>query len=242
MQSAMTVCFVTFSLGIFAQSGDNAKTLRRGLSRELWEVYQVSPADKKIKNGTYEVLTDSKDLLVKGQYKDGKKDGIWEYYSGGVPIQRYDFSSGQLVFNEPDSVSIVKSTYAVEAVTNEGDTVVPPYKIGGVNYGFFLLYDPRSLPPELKSMTSNVQMTYIFTISEEGKLLDWTVLYAGNAVSESAQKQSLYRLPADAYEFVAARVNGKPVRSKLTYVVPISVDHTTEKGPSNGNVTKNSVQ
>jgi hypothetical protein len=221
-----------------AQSSETPKTVRRSLSRDLWEVYQVSPANKKVKDGTYEVLNDSKVMLVKGQYKDGKKAGIWEYYSNGTVVQRYDFTRNEVVFDEPDPNSFVSSTYSVNAITDEKDTVTPPVKIGGANYGFFLLYDPRSIPSDVKATTSNVAMTYIFTISDAGKLLDWTVLYKGDSVAEERQRQDIHRLPDDAYEFVAASVNGKPVQSKLVYVVPINVNHTTEVGAGNGVATK----
>jgi hypothetical protein len=63
-------------------------------------------------------------------------------------------------------------------------------------------------------------------------------MYKGSNVAEAATKQNIYHLPEDAYTFIPAKVNGKPVRSKLTYVVPLSVDHTVEMGGTNGNATK----
>jgi hypothetical protein len=236
--SAFLLAFLAPSFLLFAQRTDEGKTIRKSLSRMLWEVYQVSPESKKVKDGTYEVLTDDKQLLVKGQYKDGKKVGIWEYYSSGNPVQRFDYNAGQLVYNADDQSTMVKSEYSLEAITDDHDTISPPYKIGGINYGFFLLYDPRDIPEDVKKVTSNVLMTYVLTISEEGKLVDWTVMYKGSNVAEAATKQNIYHLPEDAYTFIPAKVNGKPVRSKLTYVVPLSVDHTVEMGGTNGNATK----
>jgi hypothetical protein len=221
-----------------AQSAEAPKTVRRSLSRELYEVYQVSPQNKKVKDGTYEVVNETKEVLVKGQYKEGKKSGIWEYYSNGVVVQRFDFDKDQIVFEQNDPNSMVSSTYSVNAITDDKDTVVPPAKIGGANYGFFLLYDPRSIPADVKATSSNLSMTYVFTISDQGKLLDWTVMYKGDSVAESREKEDIHRLPEDAYEFTAASVNGKPVQSKLVYRVPLNVDHTTLVGAGNGVATK----
>lgn len=221
-----------------AQSAEAPKTVRRVLSRELYEIFQVSPQNKKVKDGTYEVVNDAKEVLVKGQYKDGKKAGIWEYYSNGVVVQRYNYDEAQIVFQQNDPNSMVTSTYSVNAITDDKDTVVPPAKIGGANYGFFLLYDPRSIPSDVKATSSNLSMTYVFTISDQGKLLDWTVMYKGDSVAESREKEDIHRLPEDAYEFTAASVNGKPVQSKLVYRVPLNVDHTTNIGAGNGVATK----
>lgn len=231
-------CILLVMLGSLPVLGQELTTIRKGVSRELWEVYQASSYHTKVKDGTYEVTTNQKETLVKGQFKDGKKVGVWEYLDAGVPIQRYDFSAGQLLYNATDSLSFVRSDYALEALTDEGDSIQPPYKIGGVNYGFFLLYEPRDMPEELKGMTANAQMTYVFTVSEEGKMLDWTVMYTGPSIHEITVKRSILHLPADAYEFVAAKVNGKPVKSKLSYTIPLRVDYRRVIGPSNGTATE----
>ncbi len=229
---------ILFALATMPVLGQELTTIRRGLSRELWEIYQASSYHVKVKDGTYEVTTNKKETLVKGQFKNGQKVGVWTYYDAGVPIQIYDFSAGKLLYNIPDSLTMVRSDYALEAVTDEGDTIQPPNKIGGANYGFLLLYEPRDMPEELKGMTASAQMTYVFTVTEEGKLQDWTVMYTGTSIHEIIVKKSILHLPADAYEFVAAKVNGKPVKSKLSYTVPLLVDHRGVIGTSNGVVTE----
>ncbi|TDW99132.1 hypothetical protein EDB95_0140 [Dinghuibacter silviterrae] len=218
------------------------RTIRRGVSRYLWEIYEADAYSHKDKDGLYSVETNKKEQLVKGHYKDNKKVGVWEYYDGGVLVQQYDFSKDTLLFDTTDVNTFVATQYSVEAITDETDTVLPPRKIGGVNYGFLLLFDPRDYPPDLKGISSDVKMTYMFTISETGKLLKWKVMYVGPTVQEIIQEREINHLPADAYEFTAARVNGKPVRSTIVYSVPITVDHRPGMGGSNGNVTRHSVQ
>jgi len=213
-------------------------TLRKGLSRELWEIYQVPVDRRKVKNGEYKVEDNQTKVLARGQYKDGKRVGVWEFYDEGATVQKYDYSDGKIVYNVPDTLTMVKTDYSVSVPVSDGDTVVPPTKIGGVNYGFYLLFDYKDIPPQIKGTTENVQMTYVFTISKEGKLLDWTVLFAGPNVQPMTINEPTGHLPDDAYAFSPAMVNGTPVKSKLSYVIPILVDHVNATGTSNGNVTK----
>ena len=53
------------------------QTNKKTLSRHLREVYNVVKTDWKIKDSTYSVINDAGLVVVKGNYVQGKKSGIW---------------------------------------------------------------------------------------------------------------------------------------------------------------------
>lgn len=228
----------TFTLLLLLAStttyGQDRVSQRKTLSRNLDEIYQVQVTARKVKDGPYEVRDEKEHVLVKGQYKAGKKDGIWTYYgSNGEVVQQYDFASQKLLSSSMDTTTIVHSDFQVNGA-DDNDKVTPPVKIGGVNYGFYLLYDFRDIPADVKGVTTkDERMTYVFTISAEGQLVGWTVMYGGKEVNDEMQKKSIKGLPLDAYEFVPATLNGKPVASKLTYWVSLDINHTEIPGTNN---------
>jgi hypothetical protein len=222
------------SLLTFFAVAQELKTEKKTLSRHLKEVYEVEKADKKIRNGSYVVLNDANRQLVRGTYKSDKKAGIWTYFNGaGDTVQRYDFGLDSLLLDVADSNSLIHSDFQIPQGAEDSDKVRPPYKIGGVEYGFYLLFDDRDIPAEVKSSSDQAQMTYILTISEKGELEGWTIVFAGKNINDIVIRKSLRGLPADAYEFAAATINGHRVRSKLTYWVPLNVNHVDVPGTNN---------
>lgn len=230
-----------FLLCIVTQvSAQDTKLIKRKLSSTLTEVYEVSKTDKKNKDGKYTVINDDKKVLVTGVYKKNKKDSIWTYYSaGGNVIQRYDFTNNQLVFDDNDAATIVRSNFFISADSTAKNKIEQPYKIGGLNYGFYLLYDQRSIPNEVLNETVAVQssMNYVFYLSPEGKLEKWDIVFTRGSDKENVINQSIKDLPADAYEFSPAKLNGKPVASKLIFNILLNVNQfNTPASGSNNNM------
>jgi hypothetical protein len=222
------------SMATCSVSAQETETEKKSVSRDLDEVYQVYLLHRKIKDGPYEVVDDHKNVLVKGAYKEGKKYGVWTYLnSRKETVQQYDFTNNKMVYNANDSATIVHTQYEILGGVDPRDTVVPPVKIGGVNYGFLLIYDDRDIPQEVKSASADELMTYVLTISEKGELLGWKVMFGGKIVNDISLKKSVKGLPADAYEFIPATVNGQPVKSQMSYWVALNVNHVDQQGTNN---------
>jgi len=223
MNSAIKFVCVFFIL-LLPLAGFAQKLKKRKVSTSLTESYNVSGDDKKTKQGPYVVMNEKDVVLVQGQYKDGVKDGTWTYFNeNGQIVQKYDFSYARLLYDARDTTSIVRTGFELRQKAAEGDTIQVPYKIGGSNYGFYLLYDRQDLPEEVTKQVKGMVMTYAFTISEDGKLEDWTINYTGPYYNKTI-KQSIKNLPDDAYEFSAAKLNGQPVGSKVYYAVSLDVN------------------
>ena len=166
--------------------------------------------------------------MVQGKFINNKKDSIWSYYNAlGNAIQQYDFTNNKLIIDLVDTTTIVRSKFQIIGVNDSTTKVEPPYKIGGVHYGFFLLYDERQVPSEARNETFRAKnkMIYTFHISETGKLTAWDIAINGESISnDKPVSQSIQTLPLDSYEFIAAKVNGKAVKSKLMLYVDLNVN------------------
>jgi hypothetical protein len=208
------------------------QTMKKTLSRHLREVYDVPKKDWKIKDGPYFVINDDGAKVVKGAYDNGKKSGIWSYMNaGGDVLQKYDFSHDSLLYSAVDSSSIVHTDFQLlELPANDSDKIQAPYKIGGSEYGFYLIFDDRDIPADVKSATSTASMTYVLTISAKGELESYTLLFSGSVILDKTVHRSTRGLPAEAMEFSPARINGVGVRSKLSYMIPLNVMHVDVPG------------
>jgi len=116
--------------------------------------------------------------------------------------------------------------------------IVPPHKIGGLNYGFYLIFNEKSLPSQVKQQQSDVMMEYVFSLSETGTLLSWHTVFTSRFYNDDIP-MSIKGLPADAYEFTPATIGGVPVKSKLIYQVPLFVNQARDKGTYNIPTQKN---
>jgi hypothetical protein len=212
------------------------QSVKKQLSLYLTEIFDVSKKDKKKKTGTYIVTNNDNKTLVIGQYKDNKKDSIWTYLSAnGDVIQQYDYTNSKKLSESKDVATAVGDSFQIIGSIKKSDIITPPYKIGGVNYGFYLLYSDRQLPKEIKTEKLNVQLnlTYIFTISAIGKLESWEIETTGDSsIATKKEEQSLSGLPEDAYTFIAAQINGKGVRSQLIYTIPLDLNVTQTRTPA----------
>ena len=66
------------------------------------ETYFVLKSDKSIKHGEYNKFSYKKTLLIKGSYKQGLKDSIWECYDfDGHTTLKIDYSKNELVYFNP---------------------------------------------------------------------------------------------------------------------------------------------
>lgn len=229
----LAICCILANSLVFAQE---PKLVSKKESASLRGLYTMSATNKKIKNGTCQITYEDNDkIMAVGAYVNNTKSGVWNYYGmNGRLVQKYDFNSKTLLMNKADSSSIIRSEYKLPGITiHPDDKVEPPIKIGGPTYGFYLLYDIRLIPMEVRNELGQIGavMKYVFTISEDGKLEGWDIVYKDDGTKDGGNKskQSIKGLPGDAYEFIAAKVNGKPVKSQLIYDVNLYVEENSSQ-------------
>lgn len=194
---------------------------------------------KKIKNGESFIVDLNNVELARGNYKNGIKDSIWNYFGKtGDLIQVYDYTNKKLIYNIIDRKTIVTEAYVVDTANIPNAKVVAPVKLGGVNYGFNLLYNERNLPTAVKQQTDKVLMEYVFYLSETGKVEKLSLNYSSTFYN-SENPQSIDSDLPDAYDFLPATLNGKPVKSKFIYQIILEVSQARDKAlyaiPTQGN-------
>lgn len=70
--------------------------------RETRETYYVLKSDKTIRHGEYKKFGFNNTVAVKGFYKSGIKDSIWECYNAeGQVVLKYNYSKSELILYKP---------------------------------------------------------------------------------------------------------------------------------------------
>ena len=184
---------------------------------------------KKVKNGECFVIDMNNAELARGVYKNGQKDSVWNYFNtAGDLIQVYDYTNKKLIYNAIDRKTIVTEGYIIDTSKYTNAKVVNPVKLGGVNYGFNLLYNERNLPTAVKQQTSKVLMEYVFALSETGKVESLSLNYASTFYN-TENPQSIDQDKPDAYDFLPATINGVPVKSKFVYQIIMEVSQARDR-------------
>lgn len=229
---------LTLSLALLHAFSQDHQTNKKTLSRHLREVYNVPKSNWKIKDGAYAVINDDNNVIVKGTYSSGHKTGIWSYFdNNGMLVQQYDYTRDSLLFQKKDSLSVVHDDFQIPQGVQDSAQLRPPYKIGGPEYGFYLLYDDRDIPQQVKGISGKAEMTYVLTIDEKGSLESYIVVFGGESFNDIVIRRSVKGLPAEALQYTAATIGGLPVRSKISYTIPLDINHVSVPG-SNYQVTK----
>lgn len=239
----MKYLYILLTSFLFSQYTVNAQTtkwIKNRISPNLVEnAEQIKMGGKKIKNGECFIVDLNNAELARGNYKEGKKDSIWNYFGKtGDLIQVYDYSNKKLLYNVVDRKTIVTEAYIIDTTAFKNTKIVAPVKLGGINYGFNLLYDERNLPTAVKQQTDKVLMEYVFSLSETGKVEKLSLNYTSTFYN-SENPQSIDSSIPDAYDFLPATINGKPVKSKFIYQIILEVSQARDKAlyaiPTQGN-------
>jgi len=225
-----------FILAVLVSQFANAQNTvwrKMRIAPTLVENYESDKANKKLKLGECFIVNSANSELARGKYKNGLKDSIWNYFSQNSDlIQVYDFTNKKLIYNIPDVSSIVKQRSVIDTTGYVKAKVVAPVKIGGLDYGFYLLYNQRNLPQGAKDQKEDILMEYIFDVSATGKLEDFNIKYTSTFYNAEF-KQSIKDLHGDAYEFIPASINGNPVKSKLVYQIMLYISQARDRGTYN---------
>lgn len=234
-QTVIAILF--FATSSFAQT---TKWIKDRVSVNLVQnAEHIKIGGKKVKNGESFIVDLNNAELARGNYKNGVKDSVWNYFGKtGDLIQVYDYTQKKLIYNILDRKTIVTEAYLVDTSNIQNAKVVAPVKLGGVNYGFNLLYNERNLPTAVKQQTDKVLMEYVFSLSETGKVEKLTLNYTSTFYN-SENPQSIDSDIPDAYDFLPATLNGKPVKSKFIYQIILEVSQARDKAlyaiPTQGN-------
>jgi TonB family protein len=208
------------------------------------EVYNVLSSDMTTREGLYE-LSRNNHVMLRGYYKSGAKDSVWEsypngnavlarrWYASGVkksiwefytakgdPEWQYDFTTGTATY----AIDAVKpadtATYYYMTGTGEwprGHLTIPPLRLN--SQGEWLRFLNRTLryPDEAIEKNEQGMATVAIIIDENGTPGNYVVLYG---VSPALDYEALRVVKLCDFDYLPAEKDGKKIKS--AYLQPIT--------------------
>ena len=170
------------------------------LKEKKGESYYVLKSDPKIKHGTYQ-YSKKKQLIEKGQYDNGKKIGVWEFYdSDGSLEQKYDYSANQLLFNKSDS-QFTNCKMIVEGKPTDKPEVAPVF-IGGFSRYKRLMMQNLKYPEEAKTKGLEGRETILVSLSKTGEITGLTIY---KAIDQTLDQEAIRLINELPHEWIPAK-------------------------------------
>jgi TonB family protein len=227
---------------LFAQETVFINTQRKGYNSHH-EEYYVLKSDRNVKHGPYKrIYTWGKQVTEEGNYKNGKKDGLWiEYgwdgksislkgnFANGVPIgvwefyragkltRKYDYDAGTMLFSDPPQIKRDTTLF----VYNGSDSVktkvdeAPEMVFGPSGWQQYL---NRSLKYPQDAIDNEKMGTVVigFVINTDGTASDFWIK---RSAYKSLDEEALRVVSQMEHKWIPAKVNGQPV--KVSFLQPI---------------------
>lgn len=135
------------------------------------EVFYVSKWDQTVKYGVYKRFSYNNKLLVKGFYKLGVKDGMWECYDfDGQLTLKYNYTNNKLVFHKSDDSDKNKKYTIVNGSTRLDTTLSrPPIFLGGDHLILSELVKNLRYPSMAAESGKSGVVYVVFTVDKLGK-------------------------------------------------------------------------
>jgi len=230
-------------LPAFAFAQKTKKVKIKNESAGTIEIFYVLKSDRSVRHGSYVKMNSRKnkietgfyklgerdsiwteyskwggDKIAAGQYTNEEKSGPWEFYdSKGKVIQRYDYTSKEVVFD----INFEDEEKLKYPQVNGTDTTwlqldQAPVYIGGDRAMFQHIASNIEYPPLARENNIQGRVVVSFEIDESGNAVNFKVEKGiGWGCDEAALKVVQY-LPA---KWSPAKLDGKPIRTR--YKIPI---------------------
>jgi hypothetical protein len=165
-------CFCC-AAGCFAQ---DTITKRNRLSDSVVAHFHVLKTNPEIKEGPYLVFLKRKTLLVRGNYKNGKKSGVWQFFDvRGRLNEKYNYDNKMFTYEAP-LYSSGDFSFLFDDSLKIGDRLTRPLKIGGVYYGFIPYLNIFKVPFDTFDIdTDAFEADIELLISPMGQLADYNI-------------------------------------------------------------------
>jgi len=182
------------------------------------EIYYVLKSDNSTKHGEYQKIGNKNVLLIKGYYKNGVIDSIWEFSNSmGEVVQKFDFTTKSLIYykiSESDQNKLYK------VITDSASQYVlldrPPIFVGGEDY--FMQELMANIQYPLDAFTNGIsgRVSVSFVIDKNGETDSFKVLKPiGHGLDEEAVRV-LKSLPNN---WLPGIYKGQPVNVEMIYPI-----------------------
>ncbi|MDF3076756.1 MAG: TonB family protein [Sphingobacteriaceae bacterium] len=210
-RASIFILFIAF-VPIFSLGQETKKVI----DKEKNETYYVLKSDKATKHGEYQKFGYNNALILKGNFKNGIKDGVWECYDfDGALTLRYDYSGKNLLFYKARGAREATKWYGV-AGADTSLTRPAIYLNGGAFIASEIIKNlkmPRAAVENRKSGRVNV----LFTVDRSGKTTKHRV---DEPVGFGMDEEAIRVLKLIPEDWLPAVSKGQVIEEELSY--PIS--------------------
>lgn len=195
---------------------ETQKVNRKSKNPDAREVFYVIKGTD-TKHGEYSrTLKGTPSIEEKGQFENGKKAGIWEYFDPtGAVEQKYDFNKNELVYNKYENkpaLGITNSAIIENGKLKKNNTGQLPVLLGGMSKHHYYLANNLQYPAKARAAKIEGTVIISVTITQDGKIIDEKVEgEAGYGLGEEALR--VIKLFPD--EWIPLYINGNPVDTRL---------------------------
>ncbi len=157
-------------------------------------------------------------LLNQGEYKEGQRTGTWEFYNAeGEVIQRFDYSTGQLLYFKPDEDAAQKFEIKTELGTDSATLDRPPMHIGGPSEASNGLFAAKlSYPAEARDSGINGTVVISFFVGVDGKATDHEVK---EGIGGGCDEEALRAVKQIPDRWIPGELDGKAVTAR--FLLPV---------------------
>jgi hypothetical protein len=190
---------------------------RNRLSDSVIEKFYVLKANPEIKQGPYYAFFQRQTPVAVGHYKNGKKTGIWQFFSNkGRLVEKYNYDTRTFTSEKP----LIQSddlNFLFDDSLKTTDVLTRPLKVGGSYYGFVPYLNLFKLPFDTFEINTDTFLAYVeLVVSPLGRLADYKV----HILSDSYQYYKDFSFDVRLFSeedrtFEPATLNGKPILSRI---------------------------
>jgi len=193
-----------------------AQETKRITTNETNETFFVLKSDKTTKHGMYKKFSYKNTLLIKGFYKQGLKDSIWECYNFDGQISlKYDYSKNELLFYKPGD-KVRKYKFINE--TENADTTLdrPPIFLGGDDAFTSDIVKNLRYPVEALENGISGKVYVSFVVDKKGKTSNYKI---EKPLGYGLDMESLRVLKLQPDNWLPAIQNGQAIDIEVIYPV-----------------------
>ena len=137
-RNVLKTAFLLFITSLFITRSFAQDTVeqRNRLTDSIIERFYVLKADPQTRQGPYMAFFKKRTRVAAGNYKLGKRVGIWSFYeTDGMLVERFDYTNNVFLYEGPLK-SDTDIGFVFDRKVKRNDTLTRPVKIGGGYYGF----------------------------------------------------------------------------------------------------------
>ena len=198
-------------------AGQDTLAQRERLSDSVTAHYHILSSNPNVKVGLYYAFLHRRTVLIRGNYSNGKKTGVWQFFDiSGALNEKYNYDKKIFTYEAPLYASRDFSFLFDDSI-KVTDKLTRPLKIGGVYWGFIPYLNIYKLPFETFDVNTYLFEAYIeLLISPMGRLADYNI----RVVSADYNYDQVFNIDVHLFSeedrtFIPATINGTPVMSRI---------------------------